>query len=168
MSNTSKKEYLIKILERYRKASKKDKTSLPDELYLVCGYNRKYAIRKLNNNHTANGNNLNKRGVKKQYSHPDIFNIIRFVWRKTNLPCSKRLVEILSLWVPFYPHEISEETRRKVLNISAATIRQAYAGRPRQVLQNRTGNHQTRLFVKKAYPYQDRSNGMKPSLVIWK
>lgn len=122
MSNTSKKEYLIKILERYRKASKKDKTSLPDELYLVCGYNRKYAIRKLNNNHTANGNNLNKRGVKKQYSHPDIFNIIHFVWRKTNLPCSKRLVEILSLWVPFYPHEISEETRRKVLNISAATI----------------------------------------------
>lgn len=47
MSGKSKKEYLIKIRERYRKAPKKEKIQLLDEVCLVCSFNRKYAIRVL-------------------------------------------------------------------------------------------------------------------------
>ncbi|MBL1208161.1 MAG: integrase [Calditrichaeota bacterium] len=121
MSGHSKKEYLKKIRERYRKASKEEKISLLDEVCEVCSFNRKYAIRILNNK-KAKTDTPKKRGPKKRYNHPDILKVIRFIWRKTNLPCSKRLVEILPLWLPFYPLEISEEIRRKVLGISAATI----------------------------------------------
>lgn len=48
MGSKSKKEYLVKFRERYKKASKKDKSTLLDELCIICGYNRKYAIRVLN------------------------------------------------------------------------------------------------------------------------
>ncbi len=122
MSNKSKKEYLKKIRERYKKASKKEKALLLDELCLVCGYNRKYAIRVLNKEPLQKGNKLNKRGAKKQYGHPAILKVLNFIWRKTNLPCSKRLVEIIALWLPYYPYPISGETRKKVLGISPATI----------------------------------------------
>ncbi len=121
MGSKSKREYLIKIRERYRKASKKDKTNLLDELCFVCGYNRKYAIRILNNKQVKHIK-VKKRGPKKQYDHPEILKVLNFIRRKANLPCSKRLVEILSLWLPYYPFEITEGTRKKLLGISAATI----------------------------------------------
>ncbi len=121
MGSKSKREYLIKIRERYRKASKKDKTNLLDELCFVCGYNRKYAIRALNNKQVK-PIKAKKRGPKKQYNHPEILKVLNFIWRKANLPCSKRLVEILSLWLPYYPFEINEGTRKKLLGISAASI----------------------------------------------
>lgn len=122
MGSNSKKEYLIKIHERYKKASKNDKTKLLDELCAICGYNRKYAIRVLNNGPLQNSGKPNKRGAKKQYAHPDILKVLNFIWRKTNLPCSKRLVEIIALWLPYYPHSLSGQTRKKILNISAASI----------------------------------------------
>jgi hypothetical protein len=121
MSGKSKKEYLVRIRERYRTASKEEKALLLDEVCLNCDYNRKYAIRVLNNKQEKS-NNPKKRGPKKRYDHPDILKVISFIWHKTNLPCSKRLVEILPLWLPYYPHQISDEARKKVLNISPATI----------------------------------------------
>ena len=48
MSNTSKREYVEAILERYRLASKRGKQRILDEVCQVCDYNRKYAIRLLN------------------------------------------------------------------------------------------------------------------------
>ncbi len=108
-------------LEYKRKASKKDKTNLLGELCFVCGYNHKYAIRVLNNKQVK-PIKAKKRGPKKQYNHPEILKALDFIWRKANLPCSKRLVEILSLWLPYYPFEITEGTRKKLLGISAATI----------------------------------------------
>ena len=110
-----------KDLGTLQKGPKKEKIQLLDEVCLVCSFNRKYAIRVLSHKKALTGN-LKKRGPKKQYGHPDILKVIHFIWRKTNLPCSKRLVEILPLWLLYYPHEISEETRQKTLNISAATI----------------------------------------------
>jgi len=44
----SKKEYVTAIRIRYLMANKTDKKIILDEVCAVCGYNRKYAIRKLN------------------------------------------------------------------------------------------------------------------------
>ena len=121
MGSKAKKEYLNKIRERYKNASKKDKSDLLDELCIVCVYNRKYAIRVLNGKQPK-FIRQNKRGPKKQYDAPEILKVINYIWRATNLPCSKRLKEIVSIWLPYYPFKISGETKSKVLNISAATI----------------------------------------------
>jgi len=43
-----KQAYFRQIQVRYQKASKKEKGRVLDEFCAVCGYQRKYAIRKLN------------------------------------------------------------------------------------------------------------------------
>ena len=44
----SKREYLARIKDRYRHASKEGKTRILDEFSAVCGHHRKHAIRLLN------------------------------------------------------------------------------------------------------------------------
>ena len=48
MGTKSKWEYFRAIYQRYRKASLSVKTQILEEFCHVCGYNRKYAIAKLN------------------------------------------------------------------------------------------------------------------------
>lgn len=123
MSPTAKMEYLKEIRPRYKLAAKSEKQLLLDEFCTICQYNRKYAIRLLNKSSpTNNKSNLSKRGRKKQYSHPMILEVIREIWIKTNLPCSKRLKAILAIWLPFYPYELPEEIKEALLSISPATI----------------------------------------------
>ena len=123
MSPTAKAEYLNKIIPRYKKAAKTEKNTILNEFCTVCHYNRKYAIRLLNNGlHTNNKSNLSKRGRKKQYNHPMIIVVLTEIWIKTNLPCSKRLKAILPLWLPFYEYELPEEVKKALLAISPATI----------------------------------------------
>jgi hypothetical protein len=45
MTATSKREYLGKIRERYRRAGKRYKTRILDEFCAVCAYERKWAIK---------------------------------------------------------------------------------------------------------------------------
>ena len=48
MSPRSKKKYLQAIYRRYKNSCHIEKSSILDEFCLVCGYNRRYAIRLLN------------------------------------------------------------------------------------------------------------------------
>jgi len=48
MSKTSRYEYLKEISQRYLKSSEEEKQKILDEFCKVCSYNRKYAIRLLN------------------------------------------------------------------------------------------------------------------------
>ena len=48
MSPTSKKEYTIIIVKRYRKATPEQRTQILDEYCKVTRFHRKHAIRKLN------------------------------------------------------------------------------------------------------------------------
>ncbi len=49
MSRRSKEEYLSTIIERYLKSDKEQKNKILNEFGKVCKYNRKYALRILNN-----------------------------------------------------------------------------------------------------------------------
>lgn len=123
MSPTAKMEYLKAIKPRYKLATRSEKQFILDEFCTICQYNRKYAIRLLNKSSlTNNKSNLSKRGRKKQYSHPMILEVIREIWIKTNLPCSKRLKAILPLWLPFYPYELPEGIKDALFSISPATM----------------------------------------------
>ena len=48
MSKNERQAYLKAIRTRYRRARKKIKVTILDEFCSVCGHNRKYAIRLLN------------------------------------------------------------------------------------------------------------------------
>jgi hypothetical protein len=124
MSTTSKCEYLAAIRDRYHNASKRDKTIMLDEFCRVCGYHRKYAIRRLTaKNISDRSPQLSQRGRKKQYRDPVLLDVLRDLWVATNLPCSKRLKAIIPLWLPYYEmRSLSAELRQQLLSISAATM----------------------------------------------
>ena len=123
MSLSAKAEYLAAIKPRYKTASRSEKHCILDEFCRVCRYNRKYAIRLLNTTgKTLHSKNLSRRGRKKVYDDPLILEVLKKLWVTTNLPCSKRLKVIIALWLPFYPDELPENVREKLLTISPATI----------------------------------------------
>lgn len=99
MSNTTKREYLASIRSRYLCASRKNKTLILDEFCRVCDYDRKYALRLL---HTAPTKRSSRVGRPRQYDDPRIREVLERIWKTANLPCSKRLVALLPLWLPHY------------------------------------------------------------------
>ena len=121
MSPVSKKEYFVKIRDRYKNASKKEKQVILDEFCKVCNYNRKYAIRLINSK-SPQKVNANKRGRKKHYADPMIKKVLGDIWVATNLPCSKRLKAIMPLWLPHYDEDISDYVYLQLLSISPASI----------------------------------------------
>ncbi|VAX17736.1 hypothetical protein MNBD_IGNAVI01-2991 [hydrothermal vent metagenome] len=121
MSNESKQEYLATIRTRYLSSSKKEKEKILDEFCANCSYNRKYAIRLLNSKPTTKRKKKNV-GRKKKYHKEEIIVFLKTLWKATNLICSKRLKTIISLWLPYYSAELSEESKKLLQEISAATI----------------------------------------------
>ena len=72
MSNASKQEYLVSIKERYKNSSKEEKKKILDEFCTTCGYNRKYAIRKLNSKEEKTKKRTKRSGRKKKYASKEL------------------------------------------------------------------------------------------------
>lgn len=124
MSHESIQEYITKIKPRYKKAGKLEKGIIIKEVCTICEYNRKYAIRLLNQTDSSPlvQSISKKRGPKSKYSHPTIIQILQYLWKVTNLPCSKRLKAIIPIWLPYYPYPIPKKVEQALLSISAPTI----------------------------------------------
>jgi len=125
MSPRSKREYVEAIFLRYKKASRKEKTTILDQFCTVCGYHRKHAIRLLRGFKRFTKPKLSKRGRPSRYSRNDILNPLKSIWLAANLPCSKRLKAILPLWLPGYRLQfgnLSPEATTALVTISPATI----------------------------------------------
>lgn len=125
MSPRSKHEYLEAIHLRYKRASLKEKTAILDEFCSNCGYHRKHAIRLLNNFRRFTRPKPRKRGKPSKYNKPLILEPLKRIWLAANLPCSKRLKAILSLWLKSYAQEfggLSLDAVKALLRISAPTI----------------------------------------------
>lgn len=121
MGKRSKKEYLNKIRERYRKASAAEKSAILNEFCLVCGYNRKYAITVLNRKKKPP---RRRPGPKPIYGN-DVLKVLKRFWLDADQPCSKRLIKIIELWMPFHELEYSSlpaTIKSKLLKLSPATI----------------------------------------------
>lgn len=141
MSPMSKREYFLSVHKRYPQSPRRQKTAILDEFCRICGYNRKYAIRKLNKRPLRHPKAPGRRGPRAQYAHPDIQKPLRAIWLAANMPCSKRLKAILPAWIPFYQSEfgaLSPEALRALGRISPSaidrtlkTFRLRYRGRGR-------------------------------------
>ena len=123
MGKNERQAYLKAIRSRYRRARKKAKVTILDEFCSVCGYNRKYAIRLLNQRAEAGKNGAP--GRKPIYPSPELLSALKRLWFACDQMCSKKLKVAIPLWLPFYGmayEPLTPETQNKLLSISAATI----------------------------------------------
>lgn len=121
MGHVSRKEYLAAIRERYRTAGRKAKSVILGEFCEVCGYNRKYAVRLLNG---KAGKGKRRPGPKPIYDAAVLLPL-KLIWLAAEQPCSKRLVKVIELWLPFYEAEyekLTPEVESKLKKLSPATI----------------------------------------------
>ena len=126
---------------RYKKARKKEKGVILNELTKITGYNRSYAARVLRekirpkvvgkkrigdlNVILVEERRKRKRLRARRYDKK-VFKALKKIWIVEDCICGKRLAPFLPEIVPvlekFKELNIDKETREKLLNISAATI----------------------------------------------
>lgn len=117
-------KYCETVYRRYRNASKESKARILDELCQVCGYNRKYAIWKLNRlRDKEKAKTPGKRRRRRKYGH-EVLLIVEEVWKKSGYPWSVRLKEILRLWLPWVKkhYQVTAEVEEKLHEISPSTM----------------------------------------------
>lgn len=119
MSKISREQYFQSIKQRYSEAGKKRKAKILDEYCKNCGYNRKYAIRKLNK--VVLRVTL-KSGRPREYDNDTIKQFLFETWEGSNYACSKRLKAMIPIWLPWYKRTLTKEQTSLLLRISAATI----------------------------------------------
>lgn len=123
MSPRSKKEYLEAVFPRYRKAqSKEQKTQILNEFCEICGYHRKHAIRLLAKFRRFVKPKLRKPGKPSVYNQPAVLKALERIWLDASMPCSKRFVTIIPLWLPHYPGGLDLPIIKALMKISAPTI----------------------------------------------
>ena len=125
MSPGAKMECLESVYLRYKKVSRKEKTLILNEFCATCGYHRKHAIRLLNNFKRFTKPKPKRRGAPSVYNKPSITGPLKRIWLAANLPCSKRLKVIISLWMPGYVKEygaLSLDVIKALHRISPPTI----------------------------------------------
>jgi len=97
MTIQSKRDYLQAIRTRYRTAPKDTKTTILDEFCTICGYNRKYAIRRLNKKPNKR---QRKPGPHPTYRDTALLEPLKRIWFATDQMCSKKLQAAIPLWLP--------------------------------------------------------------------
>lgn len=124
MGKSERQAYLEAIRKRYKRARKKAKGLILDEFCAVCGYNRKYAVRILNQKKSRSRQSA-RPGPKPGYDSPALLNALKTIWFAADQICSKRLQALLPLWLPFYQQhygELSEDMVNRLIRISPSTI----------------------------------------------
>jgi len=91
-------EYLSSIYQRYHKSTIKEKGEILNEFCKVCDYNRKYAIRLLNDLPPERHKEQRKR--EKIYG-PIVISILEAIWKASGYLWSQRLKAALPLWIPW-------------------------------------------------------------------
>jgi hypothetical protein len=123
MSKKSIKEDFKTIFGRYHKALRAIKHLILNEFCANTGYDRKYAIRKLNNLPPAKSSGPYRRQRGYVYSS-QVLSILAVVWEAAGYPCSIRLKALLGLWMPWIRKKfrISSAVEKQLLSISARQI----------------------------------------------
>jgi hypothetical protein len=122
MNKKEKQAYLAKIRGRYNESSKQIRSTILDEFCAVCNYNRKYAIRLLQN---LKKRPISKPGPKPTYDTNRLLTPLKAIWFAADQPCSKRLKAIIPSWLKYYESghgSLCDADRNKLLAISSATI----------------------------------------------
>ena len=116
MTTKAKKEYTEKIMGRYKRAGRQHKKIILDEYCEVCGYERKWAIRKLNR---PPGKGRRRGGARRKYG-AELLEPLKKIWFAAQQPNSRSLKAALPLWLPHM--ELEEAVRGQLLAASPRTL----------------------------------------------
>jgi len=155
MSKKSKREYFRLIYPRYRAADAQEKSRILDEFCEVCGYNRKYAIAKLNGPapEREESSSKKKRHRVNLYSQA-VIGILYTVWVAAGYICSLRLKAALRLWLPWIRERfrMSQSVEKSLLSISARQIDRRLQYRKRQLRRSIYGRTKPGTLLKHQIP----------------
>jgi len=124
VSPGSKRDLLCAVYPRYRKASREQRSAILDEFCAATGYHRKYAIALLNSPPEDVSGPRQPRRRAPTYPEPTI-EVLAKIWEAAGYPWSKRLKELLPLWLPWakkHIKELDDEVEQQLLRISPRQI----------------------------------------------
>src|SRR6266487_2637683 len=118
----TRRELLLQMVPRYRKASVSQKGALLDEIAATTGYARRYAMWLLN--HPEEMQPTPQRRRQRTFG-PEVQRALFFVWQKANQICTKRLMPYLPTHIEALERQghlhLTDTCRRQLLSMSAAT-----------------------------------------------
>jgi hypothetical protein len=152
MSQRTKREYLEVMYERYQHATKAEKHALLDEVCQVCGYHRKYAIRKLKQPWRQRP--PRKAAPRTVTYLPQTISVLTAVWEAAGYPWSLRLKALLPLWMPWIKqrYRITPTMEQQLLRISPRQIDRRLAGHKRQLRKRIYGRTKPGTLLKHHIP----------------
>lgn len=120
----TKNQLLNKIKEKYQQVRKQDKSSIIEHLIDLTGYNRKYAIHKLNKE--MQSVERKKRIVMYKKYNDELKEKLIKIWKASNKICSKRLVPFLPEIIPVLERgkhiKLTEKQKTLLCEISPASV----------------------------------------------
>jgi len=121
--------------ERYRRASKRSKTRILNEVCAATGFHRKYAIGRINLVETCRPSKTIVQRKRKRFYGREVLTIVEKVWEEAGYPWSVRLRAILLLWLPAIRKRfpLTRATEAQLLRISPRTMDRALAGKKREL-----------------------------------
>jgi len=125
------------MARRYKRASKRERGLMLDELCALAGYNRCYAARRLRAKaRGARPRRKRRRGRAPIYG-PDLLKPLAKVWATLGGICGKRLAAAMARTVAALERHgelaLSNEQRTQLLTLSAATIDRLLAAKRRRL-----------------------------------
>lgn len=161
MNRQVKREYLTRVRERYKKSSRRVKTAILDEMTLILGCTRKWAIKLLASEIPPPEA---PRGRPRRYPAETLIPILYELYTRMNRVHSRRLKAALPLWVNhFTDPRLTIEVKGQLLSMSASTMdRLLRHGKKKRGI---TGTRPSKRFLK-AIPIEAKDwNVTKPGTV---
>jgi hypothetical protein len=123
LGSKAKWEYFRVVYERYRKSGRDAKKLILDEFCRNTGYNRKYAIRRLNGPPPGREPKRVRPARRPSYGH-QVLMILTAIWEAAGYPWSVRLKALLPEWLPWIRkrYRLTPAQEEQLLRISARQI----------------------------------------------
>jgi len=129
LSLRERKAVIRELAAQYRRSKKKEKARLLDYVVSLTGYHRTYAARILRQPAGATrslGRRGGRGGGRKRLYDDQVVKALTKVWVILDFPAGKRLApflpELVATLERFHELRLDDETRKKLISISAATI----------------------------------------------
>lgn len=152
MSDQAKWEYRRLMHQRYRQASRQERTPLLTEFCRVTGYHRKYALRLLNGPPPSRTRPPRRR--RPLTYGPRVVQVLAAIWAAAGYPWSVRLKALLPLWLPWarQRYRLTPALEQQLLRLSPRQTDRRLQDRKRQLQTRRYGRTKPGTLLKHHIP----------------
>lgn len=153
MAGERLKRALRKYQQRYRAASRQERSVILDEFCEVTGYHRKYATALLGRLSDEPGDRLRRRRGP-AYS-PEAVRVLERIWKAADYPWSVRLKALLPLWLPWarkHMRGCTPQVESQLVRMSARQMDRRLADKKRKLKRRIYGRTKPGTLLKHHIP----------------